>query len=66
MNASVVDTNVPVVANGKSAQADPDCVIACIKALTDIRERGGCWGRSAWLGAAQERLAGIKNLYRSP
>ncbi len=41
MNAFVVDTNVPMVANGRSNQADPDCVIACILALTDIRE-GGC------------------------
>ena len=34
MSVFVVDTNVPVVANGKSDQADPDCVIACIQALT--------------------------------
>ncbi len=40
MSAFVVDTNVPVVANGNSIQADPDCVIACIHALTEIRERG--------------------------
>ena len=40
MNAFVVDTNVPVVANGRSNQADPDCVIACIQALTEIREQG--------------------------
>lgn len=40
MSAFVVDTNVPVVANGKSTQADPDCVIACITALRDIREHG--------------------------
>jgi len=30
MNVYVVDTNVPVVANGRSEQADQDCVIACI------------------------------------
>ncbi|MGD0768910.1 MAG: hypothetical protein ABSB42_12060 [Tepidisphaeraceae bacterium] len=40
MSAFVVDTNVPVVANGKSEQADPDCVIACIDALGDIRANG--------------------------
>jgi len=40
MSAFVVDTNVPVVANGKSVQADPDCVIACIEALTGIRDHG--------------------------
>ena len=40
MRAFVVDTNVPVVANGRTNQADPDCVIACIQALTEIREHG--------------------------
>lgn len=40
MSAFVVDTNVPVVANGKSGQADPDCVIACIDALAKVREQG--------------------------
>jgi hypothetical protein len=40
MSAFVVDTNVPVVANGKSEQAAPDCVIACINALDDIRTNG--------------------------
>jgi len=40
MIAFVVDTNVPVVANGKSEQADPDCVIACINALCNVRATG--------------------------
>ena len=40
MNVYVVDTNVPVVANGRSEQADQDCVIACIDALADIRDAG--------------------------
>lgn len=40
MTAFVVDTNVPVVANGKSEQADADCVIACINALSDVRTAG--------------------------
>jgi len=40
MNAFVVDTNVPVVANGKSEQADPDCVIACIDRLGAIVANG--------------------------
>ena len=40
MSAFVVDTNVPVVANGRTKQADPDCVIACIEALTEIRDQG--------------------------
>lgn len=40
MSAFVVDTNVPVVANGRSKQADPDCVIACIDAMGEVRNRG--------------------------
>ena len=40
MIAFVVDTNVPVVANGRSEQADPNCVIACINALCDVRATG--------------------------
>jgi len=39
VRAFVVDTNVAVVANGKSPQADPDCVIACIDELAVIRDR---------------------------
>jgi len=38
--AFVVDTNVPVVANGKSKQADSDCVIACIDKLEVIYRNG--------------------------
>jgi hypothetical protein len=40
MNAYVVDTNVPVVANGKSRQADLACVIACVKQLQAIYNNG--------------------------
>lgn len=36
MKAFVVDTNVPVVANGRSSQADDKCVIACVDALQEI------------------------------
>jgi hypothetical protein len=39
MAAFVVDTNVPVVANGKS-HADPGCVIACLDALSGVRSNG--------------------------
>jgi len=39
MPAFVVDTNVPVVANGDS-HADPTCVIACIDALLTVRSDG--------------------------
>jgi len=35
MAAFVVDTNVPIVANGKS-HADPACVISCLEVLLHI------------------------------
>ena len=34
----IVDTNVPLVANGKADQASPDCVEACIDELMKITE----------------------------
>lgn len=37
MPAVVVDTNVAVVANGKTPQASDDCVLACIRELTETR-----------------------------
>jgi len=40
MSAFVIDVNVPIVANGRSPQADDDCVIACVNALTEIQESG--------------------------
>jgi hypothetical protein len=40
MMPRIVDTNVPVVANGKSQQADEDCVLACIEVLEDIKLNG--------------------------
>ena len=39
MAAFVVDTNVPIVANGKS-HPDPTCVIACVDALLGVRSDG--------------------------
>jgi len=39
MAAFVVDTNVPIVANGKS-HPGPDCVIACLEMLSEIRSTG--------------------------
>jgi len=35
----VVDTNVPVVANGKHERAGPECVAACISALIQARRK---------------------------
>jgi hypothetical protein len=39
MDAFVVDTNVPMGANGQS-HADPACVIACVDALSFVRSEG--------------------------
>lgn len=38
MNAWVVDSNVPIVANGRSSQASADCVLQCIDALEKARK----------------------------
>jgi hypothetical protein len=38
MSSFVVDTNVPVVANGKSDQAKERCVLACIAALEQVHD----------------------------
>lgn len=35
MTAYVIDTNVPIVANGKSIQASHECVIECLECLTE-------------------------------
>jgi hypothetical protein len=37
--AFVIDTNVPVSANG-SSHADPACVVACIDALAGVQQHG--------------------------
>jgi hypothetical protein len=39
MRAVVVDTNVAVVANGRSEQASPDCVLRCVDELRKVVER---------------------------
>lgn len=36
MNACLVDTNVPVVANEDAPQASPACILACTRALAAI------------------------------
>ena len=40
MNSFVVDTNVAVVASGRSPQAGAVCVLACTDALEEIQRRG--------------------------
>lgn len=37
----LVDTGVPLVANGQAQQASPACVIACTNALLDVTRQGG-------------------------
>ena len=40
MTASVVDTNVILVANGRHEGASPECVIACVEGLNDLMKSG--------------------------
>ena len=40
MNAFVVDTNVPVTANGRAEQAGAECILACVDALERIVQTG--------------------------
>lgn len=36
----IIDTNVPLVANGKTEQASPECRLACTKRLSEVQQRG--------------------------
>lgn len=45
----VVDTNVPVVANGKSEQASPECVRRCVVRLNRITKTGKVVLDDKWL-----------------
>jgi len=45
----VVDTNVAVVANGKSAQASPECVQTCVKRLRELTQTGRLVLDNRWL-----------------
>ncbi|MCD4687051.1 MAG: hypothetical protein K8S97_14070 [Anaerolineae bacterium] len=36
----IVDTNVPIVANGKSEQAAPECALACVQRIAQIQQSG--------------------------
>ncbi|MFH1109077.1 MAG: hypothetical protein V1790_07780 [Planctomycetota bacterium] len=40
MNAYVVDTNVPIVANGREDRISPTCVWNCIRKLRNLRNNG--------------------------
>lgn len=37
---AIVDTNVPVVANGRSAHASVECMVACTRQLQQITQQG--------------------------
>jgi len=45
----VIDTNVPVVANGKSQQASPQCVINCANRLNEVKQKGKIILDDKWL-----------------
>ncbi len=45
----VIDTNVPVVANGKSQQASPECVINCVRRLNEVKQKGKLILDDKWL-----------------
>lgn len=45
----VVDTNVPVVANGKSVQASPECVQTCVTRLRELTQTGRLVLDNRWL-----------------
>jgi hypothetical protein len=40
MKAYVVDTNVPVVANGVADHAPPDCVLSCLDCIEKVKKTG--------------------------
>ena len=46
---SVVDTNVPVVANGNSEQASPECIRTCAVRLEEITRKGQLVLDNQWL-----------------
>lgn len=46
---AVVDTNVPVVANGNSEQASLDCVVSCAKKLQSVMDTGQIVLDDQWL-----------------
>lgn len=35
----IVDTNVPVVANGRTAHASPGCIVACVRKVSEVQSQ---------------------------
>jgi len=57
---AVVDTNVPVVANGKSAKASAKCVQTCAVRLRELTERGRLVIDDRWL-ILKEYMANLRS-----
>ena len=57
---AVVDTNVPVVANGNSAQASPRCVQTCVVRLRKLTESGRVVIDDKWL-ILKEYMANLRS-----
>jgi len=45
----IIDTNVPVVANGNSPQASPECVRNCARRLNEVTQHGKLVLDDKWL-----------------
>ena len=60
MMKSVVDTNVPVVANGSSEQASPDCVKTCAVRLGELTQEGQLVLDDKWL-IIKEYIANLRS-----
>jgi len=56
----VVDTNVPVVANGQSEQASEECVMACVERLREVVQRGRVVLDNQWL-ILQEYIGNLRS-----
>ncbi len=56
----VVDTNVPVVANGKSQQASPECVKTCAVRLNELTRKGKLVLDDKWL-ILKEYMANLRS-----
>ena len=57
---SVVDTNVPVVANGSSEQASPECVKTCAVRLGELTRKGQLVLDDKWL-ILKEYMANLRS-----
>ena len=56
----IVDTNVPVVANGQSIQASPGCVLACVRRLRGVQANDTLVLDDGWL-ILREYMANLRS-----